>query len=424
MRILLTISAILLVHSASLSGQNDFISLDKKTYDFFIRGDYENLKKTADIMFSKGIDYYYLRMRLGILSFNKQLYSSSLKHFSKAAEFNSTDTVSRSYIYYSYLYSGRKSDANLYLESIPPGKKNSELKSIHISGFSDIFIGSSASVYDVLLYRTNWLYYEAVKNSLSVDAGFESYFSARFKGTFAITNYRKTGTIYSASDISGTDLNFSQYQLYTKLTSYFFPGWEFYGFVHGAFYTDSFSPAQTGTGSSTNKSKTEYTAGAGISKNGWKIHSGASFSLSNFSNSTQFRGEANIIYLPSGNLNIYLTSGGMYQFDKNWGPTYQINQEIGFKVYKTIWLEPGIIYGNSFLYARNQGYVMNNSFQIPATTIYGNIIILPGKKFSITVTPFYMKYDIYSWNLNAYTKTRKLSVNSFGGTIKFVYKNR
>jgi hypothetical protein len=49
---------------------------------------------------------------------------------------------------------------------------------------------------------------------------------------------------------------------------------------------------------------------------------------------------------------------------------------------------------------------------------------LPGKKFSITLTPFYVKDEAYSWNLNTFTKTKKLSVNSFGAAIKLVYKNR
>jgi hypothetical protein len=424
MRIILIIPVILLFFSADLYAQNDFVTLDKRTYDLFIRGDYENLKKTADTIFSKGKDYYYLRLRLGILSFNKQLYSSSLEHFSKAAEFNPGDTVSGSYIYYSYLYSGRKADADLYLKSIPRGNKTRELKSINMSGISEIFTGFSASENDVYLYRINRFFYESIKNSLSISAGFESLFSGRFKGTFALTNYRKTGTVYSPTNYTGTGLNISQNQVYAKLAGYVFPGWEFSGFSHILFYTDTFSPAQTGAGSSTNKSKIEYLAGVGSSKNGWKIRTGASISLSNFSNSNQIRGEVYLTYLPLGNLNVYLTSGGMFQADKNWGPTYQVNQEAGFKITKFLWLETGIIYGNSFLYTRNEGYVVNNSFQIPTITIYENIIIVPGKKVSITATPFFARIETYSWNLNDYTKTNKLSFNSFGGTIKFVYKNK
>ena len=413
MRILLTITALLLAFSADISAQTDFLTLDKQTYDYYIKGDYKNLKKTADILLSQGIDYYYLRMRLGILSYNKQLYYSALKHFIKALEFSSLDTISREYIYYSYLFSGRNADANLYLESLPEDKKNNTLKSIGKPGLSDIYIGSSASCYDLTLYETNNLYYEALKSGLSINAGFERFFTSRFKVALAFTNYRKTGTVYSESIPNGTDFSFNQNQVYVRLTGYALKGWEFSGFGHLALYKDIFSTGQVNT---------DYLWGLGISKSGWKLRTGANLSLSNFSNSNQIRGEGYLTYLPFGNLNLYSTSGGMYQSDRIWGRTYQINQEIGFKISKSLWLESGIVKGNSFLSVRNQGYTMNNSFQIPATTIYGNIIILPGKHFRITLTQFYTENEIYSWDLNAYTRTGKLTLNSFGGAIKIIYK--
>jgi hypothetical protein len=424
MRILLILSVILLLMSATLSAQNDFLKLDKKSYDFFIRGDFENLRKTADTMFSKGIDYYYLRMRLGVLSFNKQLYQGSFDNFSKALEFNSSDTLPREYIFYSYLYSGRISDAYLYLRSVPASGKTHLLSSINMPVLSDIFTGSTASGYDIHLYKTNSLYYEAIKSSYSFNAGFESYFAGRFKGTFAITNYRKAERVYSATNNAGKDLNFSQNQVYIRLTGYLFPGWEFSGFSHVAFLKDETSPAQTGMGSSSSLSRTEYDWGMGISKNGWRIRTGVNLSISNFSNSNQIRGEGYLVYLPYGNLNLYFTSGGMYQNDMNWGGTYQINQEAGFRISRSLWIESGIIVGNSFLYARYQGYAMNNSFQIPGTTIYGNIIIMAGSKFSLTLAPFYAINESYTWNLNTYTKTNKLNLSSFGGLIKLAYKKR
>jgi hypothetical protein len=424
MRILLTLSAFLLLFSANLYAQSDFVTLDKQTYEYYLNGDYKNLKKTADKMLLQGIDYYYLRMRLGILSYNNQLYSNAKLHFSKALEFNSLDTISQEYIYFSYLFSGRNADAYLYLESIPMDKKNNRLKSIDKPGLANIYAGSSAAGYDATLYGTNNLYYEAVISSLSINAGVESYFSRKFKGTFTYTNFRKAGTFYSPSDTLGTDLNFTQNQVYIKLTGYIFNGWEYSGFGHIAFYPDGNTQTQSGNGRLTNKSNIDYLFGGGVSKNGWKIRAGANFSLSNFGNSTQIRGEGYLTWLPYGNLNLYLTSGWMGQNDVNWRGTFQINQELGFKIFKSLWLESGISTGNSFLYARNQGYMMNNSFQIPATTIYSNIIILPGKQFSITLTPFYSENQSYSWDLNIYTRTGKLTHNSFGGAIKLTYKNR
>jgi hypothetical protein len=422
MRILLTITALVLVFSLELSGQNDFKTLDKKTYDYYINGDYRNLKLTGDSMLAKGMDYYYLRMRLGISAYNNQLYSSAVKHFNKALDFSSLDTISREYIYNSYLFSGRKADANLYLKSLTGDTRNVSLKSISSPGFSNVYAGLSAAGYDVILYERNFLNYEAIKSSISINAGLESYFLNRFKGTFAYTNLRKTGTIYSLADTAGKDLNFNQNQLYAKLSFAVFKGWEFSGFGHVAFFSDALPPRANGLSNSI--LVTEYTAGLGISKNGWKIRTGANVSFSNFGASNQVRGEGFLTWLPKGNLNLYLTSGGMYQHDYSWGNTYQVNAELGFKVVRSLWFEAGFLKGNSFLNARNQGNIINNSFQIPATTVYGNIILFPGKKLNITLSPFYTENHSYSRNLNTYMRTNKLTLNSFGGAIKLTYNRK
>ncbi|MBA4322725.1 MAG: hypothetical protein C0408_07905, partial [Odoribacter sp.] len=329
---------------------------------------------------------------------------------------NSSDTISREYIYYSYIFSGRNADAGLFLESLPSVKRNNKLKLTDYKGLYDIYAGLSGSGYDVALYETNNLNYEAVERSSGFNAGFETFYSGRLKGTFAYSGYQKEGTVYSPSFPSGTNLDLNQNQFYARLTRFILPGWEISWFGHGAFYSDIETSSYQKT--------FEYLGGAGVSKNGWKIRTGANFSLSNFSYSQQIRSEAYLTWLPAGNMNLYLTSGWMGQSDKNWGGTYQINQEIGFRVFKFLWLESGIVSGNSFLYARNYGYSMNNSFQIPATQIYGNIIVLPGKHFKIIITPFYSENQVYSWDLKTFTRTNKLILNSFGGSIKLIYKTR
>ncbi len=420
MRSILIIAATFLVFSNSLFAQSDFISLDKQTYDYYLKGDFKNLKKTGNRMLSQGIDYYYLRMRMGILAYNNNKYSDAEMHFNKALTFSSGDTISREYIYFSYLFSGRNADAGLYLESVPWVNKSNALKLIKKHRLSEIYVGSSASVFDEVLYPSNSMYFEALKNSFAFNAGLEYYFSSKLKGAFAYTNYRKSGILYTGSNPAGTNLDFSQNQVYAKLTRMTFPGWEFSGFGHIALFSNNLS--HQGSRRSSSKLKSEYLGGIGIAKNGWKIRGGANLSFSNFSNSSQLRGEGYLTYLPFGNLNFYITTGGMYQNDKNWGATYQINQEIGIRVAKFFWLESGLVKGNSFLYARNQGVVMNNSFQIPATTIYGNFIFLLGKQLSITLSPFYSQNQDYSWNLTGYTKSNMINSNSFGGDIKLTFK--
>jgi hypothetical protein len=404
--------------------QNDFRTLDRKSYDYYVKGDYKNLKRTADTMLLMGIDYYYLRERLGLVGYSKQDYRNAVRDLSKAIEFNSLDTISREYIFNSYIFSGRKADAILYLNSIPEGKRNSSLRAQDLPYSADFFVSTSGAVYDVFSYQTNYLDYEAVKNNLSINAGVEAYFLKRFKGTLAFTNFNKSGTKFTPLNPSGKNLNFTQNQIYTKISSYLFPGWEFSGFGQIAFYSEGVAQGLPGNRFMVSQSITEFLGGVGISKNFWKIHIGTNISFSNFSNSNQIRGEGYFTWLPAGNLNLYLTSGWMGQTDINWGGTYQLSEEIGVKLFKSLWLESGLVKGNSFLYATNLGAMINNSFQIPATMIYSNLIILPGKRFKLTITPYYCENNIYSWDLTAYSRTDKQILNSFGGLIKLTYKYR
>jgi hypothetical protein len=423
MRTLLVLTAVI-AFPGILFAQGDFKTLDQRTYDFYIKGDYTNLKKNADSLLAGGIDYYYLRMRLGLTAFNNKLYSEASKNLTRALEFNSLDTISNEYIYYCYILSGREADASLYLLSLAPEKMSYSLKKIKKPGLKSFFAGYGFSGSDIFLYTSNARSYETIKNTFTLNAGFNAYLLKRFKTTIVYTNLRKTGTRYSSLYTGGIDMNFTQNQVYGKLAVNFFPGWELSGFSYVAFFSENTLLRIPPYESLTKQTRTEYTAGAGLAKNGWKVRTGINFSLSNFSGSDQKRGEAYLTFLPSGNLNLYLTSGGMLQNDKNWGTTWQVNEELGLKLFRYIWLESGIIFGNSFLYARNQGYFINNSYLIPQTTIYCNLIVAPGKRYIVTLSPYFCENKNYSWDLSVYNRTDELNPKSYGISIKLNYNNR
>jgi hypothetical protein len=416
---------LLLALSVSALGQGNYLLIDRQTYDQYLRNDYKNLKRTSGNAIAQGIDFYYLRMRIGILSYNHQRYRQAVNHFTKAIEFNSWDTISREYIYYSYLFAGRYGDANLFLSSIPRDKKNYTLKHLKPSSISNTYLSTSASAYDAFFYSTNSLYYEAMESNLGLSAGVESYFSPRLRGNFVYTYFSKKGKAYSSATPEGKTIDFTQNQLYARLTRLVFPGWEFTGFGHYAMYNDIFSSVQAGTGRRASRGKliSEYLGGIGIIKNSWYLRGGVSASYSNFGKSNQLRGEGHLMYLPFANLNLYFTAGGMYQTDTNWGSTYQVNQEIGLRVCKYFWLEGGAIQGNAFLYARNLGIAVNNSYLIPSSTIYSNLIFLVGKRFSVTLTPYFSENHLYSWDIINYTRTDRVVVNSYGINLKINIKN-
>jgi len=65
-----------------------FADLDKKTYQLYEESQWKELLELGQKGLDTGIDYYYLRMRLGIAEFNLKHYQSASAHFRKALDFN------------------------------------------------------------------------------------------------------------------------------------------------------------------------------------------------------------------------------------------------------------------------------------------------------------------------------------------------
>lgn len=93
-----------------LYAQQSYSYFDTLTYRLYNQNKWDSVIFFANKAIDQGVDYYYLRMRIGISYFSNKQYSQCLEHFLKAKEFNSNDIVDE-YLYYSYLNSGRIRDA-------------------------------------------------------------------------------------------------------------------------------------------------------------------------------------------------------------------------------------------------------------------------------------------------------------------------
>ncbi len=114
-----------IVYSFSFSQEVKYDkTVDTKTYELFVNKKYEEMLIIADSAFDAGIDFYYLRMRAGIAYYDDKNYMSAIPHFQKALMFNGNDTIGKEYLYYSYLFSGLNTDANVLARDFPSNLKN------------------------------------------------------------------------------------------------------------------------------------------------------------------------------------------------------------------------------------------------------------------------------------------------------------
>lgn len=103
------ISFFLISVSMSVSAQTELNSkwVNDSTYALYKSKNWKALELLGSKALHQHIDFYYLRMRLGIACYEQQKYRVALFHFENAERYNSMNELTNEYLYYSYLFSGR-----------------------------------------------------------------------------------------------------------------------------------------------------------------------------------------------------------------------------------------------------------------------------------------------------------------------------
>ncbi len=110
--------------NANAQQKIDFATVDAKTYSFYENGQWDSLIDIGEIAIKNGIDYFYLRLRMGIAYYEKTNYVAAGGQFEKAKAFNSGDMLMLEYLYFSYKFSGREADAEMIAGDFSEELKN------------------------------------------------------------------------------------------------------------------------------------------------------------------------------------------------------------------------------------------------------------------------------------------------------------
>lgn len=89
----------------------DFSTVDRLTYRCFTEQKWDSVILIGKDALRHEIDYYFLRVRLGIAYYKKTAYFPASVHLRKAREFNAGDAYVADYLYYAYLYTNRVEEA-------------------------------------------------------------------------------------------------------------------------------------------------------------------------------------------------------------------------------------------------------------------------------------------------------------------------
>lgn len=438
---------IIFLFSFSTSVSNAQISLntDKfyaETNTLYLAGNWDKLIDTCNFAFDNGFDTYTLRMQAGMAYYAKKNYMSAIGNFSKALEFEKKNPKALEYLYLSYLFSGRYSDAQALI-SVMPEHLKSKLKIENVkfisgvyteggitinSGFDErkknVFHGSQ-NIYDEQKIDRNEFYYNlSLLHRLSRRITAVNAFS--YVNLKQLKQYSEPRTGLKNYDISTT-----QYEYYFNLSANVSTGFDVSFSLHYLNinaddinfsynktvipYIPLYTPVQ-------NKYNTAV-ASLMLSKYFGNLNFSLTNSYSNINDGTQYQNGISIIYYPFGNLNLYLSSNFILHTDRLSRGCYLMNgiaePKIGFKVFRFLWLEGYSTFGYIDNYNENNGFTVYNRSDKIRNRFGINLIspVIPG---NLDLFFYYQYYNLESYYLTYESNTNYILKKLINPTNKFI----
>ncbi|TRZ73143.1 MAG: hypothetical protein D4R97_05245 [Bacteroidetes bacterium] len=404
--VLFLVFFLLLTVSSKAGTKLDFKTVDMLTYRCFEEKKWDSVIVVGKQALHQDIDYYYLRVRLGIAYFEKQKYIPASLHLRKARQFNSGDPMVSDYLYRAYLYTNRNEEANILKATFPvedretTGSKSGTLELVHFeSGYTLSSDNAPKNLPTLMGHDSIYGEQDLYGNSLYNNLGLKVNISNRVSISMAYNylNFTKTKYIQygKAEDhligitdtIGGKKYNYkfpwviydtsfryhvSQHEVHLGATVTFPDGFKIIPAIHWinvsypminsrfrmdsiqdtAFYTSvdnvyhTFPFARTSYSfDRKDTSFNNWVAALTITKDIGFFNIGVSGSWSNLNNKNQIQAGLILTYYPLGNLNFYGTSTvtGFFQGKET---RLLLSQVVGAKVAPWLWLEGNFYYGD------------------------------------------------------------------------------
>ena len=98
--------------------------VEQQTRAYAGAGDWDGITELGKEALRKGIDFYYLRYRMGVAWYMKKNYHQAAHNLRKAWEQNPGDGLLQEYLYFSLVFSGREMEARYFASGISIHEKN------------------------------------------------------------------------------------------------------------------------------------------------------------------------------------------------------------------------------------------------------------------------------------------------------------
>ena len=390
---------------------SSFIVVEETSTDLYIAKNWEALANYGNKAIGNGYDYFYLRLRLGIAYYEQKKYMKAVKHFEKAVKFNSSDKLALEYLYYSYIFSARESEARALISMFPIRLKYliKPQKNKFFECFS--FEGGLATSNQNRIFKNIDINGPLNKyGEASINNGM-SYWQAGFAHQLG----NKFSVFHSYSDIKINFIRKINANNKDTLDNYKLNQHDYYISCVNQFKHFSISPAlhlislnfgklNANYNLSDNKyifnkkdtSFINFASSVSVIKNIGKYCHNLSFGFSQLNGFVQFQTAFATCFYPFGKTNLYATSS-IIHLNEDYTNRIIIMQKIGFKIMPKLWAEFALTYGNMKNYCENNAFVVFNT-EDKILSKYGFSINAPLFKhleFSLRYTYFNRENSYY-----------------------------
>lgn len=383
-RVIISIGLFFLIFTGVKAQEKiSFNRINTETYRFYMEQKWDSLILTGKEALRADVDYYYLRLRLGIACYSKSYYRSAARHFTAALEFNSGDPVSLEYLYYCRLYSGQTEQAqhvrkqfkgDLALK-LPPQKgrffDRLGAEYFYLSGVKDDLFEDPTEIYplDVAGKQSTTRHFSnatiSLVNSLAPGVTLAHTYTFLSKSNHFFSNDGETAVYLPDQQVVQNQYYFSP--RFTTPSGYtFMPMIHILGIRFQAVY-DAGQGFQGGTSSLVvgTLTETDFVTGLGFKKNmgAVDLHLGGWYGALN--GADQIQGRVGLTWFPLGNLNLYAGAFGNSQYElySNGESVIRMIPEmlLGFGIAGKVWVDMHAAMGEMTNYLENNGMFVYNS---------------------------------------------------------------
>lgn len=383
-RVIASIGLFLLIFTGVKAQEKiSFNRINTETYRFYMEQKWDSLILTGKEALRADVDYYYLRLRLGIAYYSKSNYRSAARHFSVALELNSGDPVSLEYLYYCRLFSGETEQARhlqtqfkgdlAYKLPLQKGRFFDRLGAeyLYLSGVGDELFEDPTEIYplDLAGIQSTTRHYSnatiSLVNSLAPGVTLSHTYTFLSKSSHYYSNDGERAVYLPDQQVVQNQYYFSP-GFTTPSGFTFTPMIHILGIRAQAVY-DTGQGFQGGTSSLAlgTLKETDFVTGLGFKKNvgAVDLHLGGWYGALN--SADQVQGRAGFTWFPLGNLNLY--AGGycntQYESYSNGESVIRIIPEmlLGFGIAGKLWVDMNAALGEMTNYLENNGMFVYNS---------------------------------------------------------------